>query len=116
MPMVSQPAPVPGGEATVGVSDTLVSAFFSPAKVGAFIWGVGPVLSLPSTSERDDVDAIHAVLEAPPRRANHDRIAELDVFQHPEESIPVSGHPKIAALTGQGNVRGTAGHAARAQS
>jgi hypothetical protein len=51
MPMVSQPALFPGGEATFGISDVLLSAFFSPAKPSAFIWGVGPVLSLPSTSE-----------------------------------------------------------------
>jgi hypothetical protein len=51
MPMVSQPALIAGGEATFGVSDILLSVFFSPAKPGAFIWGAGPVLSLPSTSE-----------------------------------------------------------------
>jgi hypothetical protein len=50
MPVVGQPPLTPGGEAASGVSDILASFFFSP-KAGKLIWGVGPVLSLPSTSE-----------------------------------------------------------------
>ena len=49
-PIVSQPAPqVPGGVAASGVSDVLTSFFFSPSK-SAVIWGVGPVVSVPSTT------------------------------------------------------------------
>ncbi len=49
VPFVSQPALVDGGEAAFGVSDILASFFFSPSKPG-LIWGVGPAISLPSTS------------------------------------------------------------------
>lgn len=51
VPLVSQPVLFAGGSPTFGTSDILASAFFTPAKSGAFIWGVGPVVSLPSTSE-----------------------------------------------------------------
>ena len=51
LPMVSQPALVDNGEPTFGVSDVQTSFFFSPSKAGKFTWGVGPALSLPSTSE-----------------------------------------------------------------
>ena len=40
---------VAGGEPAFGVSDVLASFFFSPAR-GGLIWGVGPVISLPSTT------------------------------------------------------------------
>jgi hypothetical protein len=49
MPFVSQPSLVDGGAPASGVSDILTSFFFSP-KGGGLIWGVGPVISLPSTS------------------------------------------------------------------
>jgi hypothetical protein len=49
MPFVGQPPLVAGGAATSGISDILASFFFSP-KGGSITWGVGPVLSLPSTS------------------------------------------------------------------
>jgi len=48
-PIVSQPPVVSGGVAASGVSDILASFFLSP-KQGAFVWGVGPVVSVPSTS------------------------------------------------------------------
>ena len=51
VPIVGQPALVPGGEPTSGVSDILASFFFSPSKPKGLIWGVGPVLLLPTTSE-----------------------------------------------------------------
>jgi hypothetical protein len=50
MPFVSQPPLAEGGTAAFGVSDVLASAFFSPSK-GGLIWGVGPVVSLPSTTQ-----------------------------------------------------------------
>ena len=49
-PFVSQPPLYSGGTPTFGVSDILTSFFFSPSK-GGITWGVGPVLSLPSTTE-----------------------------------------------------------------
>jgi len=49
VPFVSQPALADGGTPAFGVSDVLTSFFFSP-KAGGVIWGVGPVVSLPSTS------------------------------------------------------------------
>jgi len=50
VPLVSQPTPSEGGAPTFGVSDVLTSFFISP-KEGSFTWGVGPVISFPSTSE-----------------------------------------------------------------
>ena len=50
MPFVSQPPLVAGGTPAFGVSDVLASAFVSP-KNSPFIWGVGPVVSLPSTTQ-----------------------------------------------------------------
>jgi hypothetical protein len=50
LPFVGQPSLVPDGTAASGLSDVLASFFFSP-KSGKLIWGVGPVLSLPSNSE-----------------------------------------------------------------
>jgi hypothetical protein len=49
MPFVSQPRLFDGGTPASGISDVLASFFFSP-KTGPLIWGVGPALSLPSTS------------------------------------------------------------------
>jgi len=49
LPFVSQPALFDDGAPASGVSDVLTSFFFSP-KAGGVVWGVGPVVSLPSTS------------------------------------------------------------------
>jgi hypothetical protein len=49
LPLVSQPPLVAGGQPEFGISDVLASFFFSPTK-GSVIWGVGPVISLPSTT------------------------------------------------------------------
>ena len=51
VPVVSQPPLVPGGQPTSGISDFVTSFFLSPAKPGSFIWGVGPVLLIPTTSD-----------------------------------------------------------------
>jgi hypothetical protein len=51
VPLVSQPPLFEGGAATFGVSDVLTSFFFSPSRASSFTWGVGPVLSFPSTNE-----------------------------------------------------------------
>lgn len=50
MPVVSQPPLAPGGETKFGFSDFLFSGFFSPAK-SKFVWGIGPALLVPVTSE-----------------------------------------------------------------
>ena len=51
VPFVGQPPLAEGGVAASGIGDVLTSFFFSP-KSSSVVWGVGPVLSLPSTSER----------------------------------------------------------------
>lgn len=51
VPILSQPALVPQGQATFGMSDILFSAFFSPAKPGVAIWGIGPALQLPVSTD-----------------------------------------------------------------
>ncbi len=51
VPMLSQPALAPGAQPTFGISDIVTSMFLSPAKPGAFIWGVGPAFRLPATSD-----------------------------------------------------------------
>src|SRR5262245_16937885 len=50
MPFVGQPPLGGGTQSASGISDVLTSIFFSPSK-SVFIWGVGPAISLPSTSE-----------------------------------------------------------------
>jgi hypothetical protein len=49
VPFVSQPALTEGGSPAFGVSDVFASFFFSPSRPG-LTWGVGPAISLPSTS------------------------------------------------------------------
>jgi hypothetical protein len=51
VPLVSQPVLVAGGAPTFGVSDVLTSFFISPSKASKVIWGAGPVVNFPSTSE-----------------------------------------------------------------
>jgi hypothetical protein len=50
LPIVSQPGLTPGQSRKWGTSDTLFTAFFVPADSGAWTWGVGPVVQLPTTS------------------------------------------------------------------
>lgn len=51
LPFVSQPPLVSGGSTTAGTSDIVLSMFLSPAVPRRFVWGVGPVFSLPTTSD-----------------------------------------------------------------
>ena len=51
MPFVSQPPLFVGGQSVFGISDVLASFFLSPTS-GSIVWGVGPVISLPSTTVR----------------------------------------------------------------
>jgi len=41
MPIVSQPAFIPGQDRTNALGDTVFTAFLSPSKASSFIWGVG---------------------------------------------------------------------------
>jgi hypothetical protein len=50
-PYVGQPALVNEGSPAGGFSDITTSFFLSPSKSSKLIWGVGPVIVLPSTSE-----------------------------------------------------------------
>lgn len=51
LPFISQPALVPGGLATAGTGDIVLSAFLSPTESPRAVWGVGPVFALPTTSD-----------------------------------------------------------------
>src|SRR5262245_23293947 len=48
MPLVSQPTD--DGPRLNGMSDTVATIFLSPARLGKVIWGVGPVLLLPTAT------------------------------------------------------------------
>ena len=47
VPIIHQSDVVPGTSQT-GLGDTLQSFFFSPTKIEPFIWGVGPVMLIPT--------------------------------------------------------------------
>ncbi len=52
LPFVSQPELAPGSGTAFGTGDIVASGFFSPSKSrGGLTWGVGPVLSLPTTTD-----------------------------------------------------------------
>jgi hypothetical protein len=51
MPYIGQPRLFEGAPPSSGLSDIVASAFFSPAKPGAIIWGAGPVFLLPTTAD-----------------------------------------------------------------
>ena len=50
VPLVSQPPLVSGAAPTFGISDLVTSFFVSPVK-GSLVWGVGPVLLIPATTD-----------------------------------------------------------------
>src|SRR5262245_11688614 len=50
-PLISQPPLVEGGLPSSGIGDITTSFFISPSKSTRLIWGAGPVIVLPSTSE-----------------------------------------------------------------
>jgi hypothetical protein len=50
VPLISQPPLLAAAAPTSGVGDITPSFWFSP-KVSSFTWGIGPVLSLPSTAD-----------------------------------------------------------------
>jgi hypothetical protein len=51
VPFVYQPELAPGVGDVFGLSDIQFTAFLSPAKPGEFIWGVGPILQMPSGTD-----------------------------------------------------------------
>jgi hypothetical protein len=51
IPVMSQPSPV-FDSSTSGVGDITQTLFLSPAKPGEIIWGLGPVVTAPSASDR----------------------------------------------------------------
>jgi hypothetical protein len=50
LPIISLPAFFPGQGSTSGIGDLQISGFLSPASPGAWIWGVGAVIQLPTHS------------------------------------------------------------------
>jgi len=53
LPFISQPSLGPGLEPAFGTSDIVLSMFFSPVRTkGGLTWGVGPVFSLPTTTDQ----------------------------------------------------------------
>ena len=54
VPVISMPQLTPTDNRTDGIGDTVFTAFLSPAKPGSLIWGVGPVVQLP-THNRDEL-------------------------------------------------------------
>jgi hypothetical protein len=51
-PVIYQPELVPGYGSEFGLGDINTTLFLSPAKPGKIIWGVGPVFSFPTASDR----------------------------------------------------------------
>jgi len=51
LPYVNQPVLAPGGDTASGTSDILLSLFLSPAKPGKLVWAIGPVFSVPTTTD-----------------------------------------------------------------
>lgn len=52
MPIINQPSLFPRMESAPGMGDINPTLFFSPAKSGSFIWGVGPTFTLPTATDR----------------------------------------------------------------
>jgi hypothetical protein len=50
LPVIYQPAPVPGASTEFGLGDTYYTAFLSPKKSGKIIWGVGPTILIPTST------------------------------------------------------------------
>ncbi len=50
-PVVSQPPLAPGAGTAFGIGDLTVSGFFTPARPGSLVWGAGPALGLPMTTD-----------------------------------------------------------------
>ena len=72
LPIVSQPS-FTGGSGTTGLGNLTLTAFVSPAKPGAVIWGVGPVASFPTATSPLHGLAIHLGARAVGRGPVHAR-------------------------------------------
>lgn len=51
LPFINQPSLVPGGASTSGTGDILVSGFLSPTTRHGAMWGIGPAISMPTTTD-----------------------------------------------------------------
>jgi hypothetical protein len=51
LPLISQPAFGPGQDSQFGLGDTEFSAFLSPTKSEGVLWGVGPIVQLPTHTD-----------------------------------------------------------------
>ncbi len=51
IPIINQPSPAPGVPSVFGLGDLNPTFFFSPAKSGKLIWGVGPTFTLPTATD-----------------------------------------------------------------
>jgi hypothetical protein len=51
MPVINQPSLFPGKSSATGLGDINPTFFFSPAKSGELIWGVGPTFTLPTATD-----------------------------------------------------------------
>ena len=51
VPVISQPAFVPGQDRENGIGDTVFMAFASPSKFGKWIWGAGAAANIPGPTQ-----------------------------------------------------------------
>jgi hypothetical protein len=51
-PVIYQPELVPGTGSEFGLGDINTTLFFSPSKPGKILWGVGPVFSFPTATDK----------------------------------------------------------------
>jgi len=51
IPIISQPSLFPGMDSAAGLGDINPTFFFSPAKPGEWIWGVGPTFTIPTATD-----------------------------------------------------------------
>ncbi len=51
VPIISQPGFVPGQDRENGLGNILFTGFLSPKNSGAWIWGVGPAIQLPTSTD-----------------------------------------------------------------
>ena len=51
LPTINQPSPAPGIRSAFGLGDLNPSFFFSPAKPGKIIWGIGPTVTFPTATD-----------------------------------------------------------------
>ena len=51
IPIINQPSLFPGMDSAAGLGDINLSFFFSPAKPGEWIWGVGPTFTIPTATD-----------------------------------------------------------------